>query len=79
MDAVGLTVVEPVADVDVKVPGEIATVVASVVAQLSVLLAPELMPVGFAVKDVIVGLASAAMATVALAVAEPAALVAVRV
>jgi hypothetical protein len=79
VDAVGLTVVEPVADVDVKVPGEIATVVASVVAQLSVLLAPELMPVGFAVKDVIVGLASAAMATVALAVAEPAALVAVRV
>jgi hypothetical protein len=50
-----------------------------VVTQLNVLLAPELMLVGFAVKDVMVGLASAAMVTVAVAVVEPAVLVAVRV
>jgi hypothetical protein len=77
--AAGLTVVEPVADVEVKVPGVMAMVVAPVVTQLNVLLAPELMLVGFAVKDVMVGLASAAMVTVAVAVIEPAVLVAVRV
>jgi len=54
--AAGLTVVEPVADVEVKVPGVMAMVVAPVVTQLNVLLAPELMLVGFAVKDVMVGL-----------------------
>jgi hypothetical protein len=56
--AAGLTVVEPVADVDVKVPGVMAMVVAPVVTQLNVLLAPELMLVGFAVKEVMVGLAA---------------------
>jgi hypothetical protein len=53
--AVGLTLVEPLADVEVNVPGVMAMLVAPVVAQLSVLLAPELMLVGFAVKDVIAG------------------------
>lgn len=47
--------VEPLADVDVNVPGVMATVVASVAAQLSVLLAPESMVVGFAVKELTVG------------------------
>jgi len=54
--AVGLTLVEPLADVDVKVPGVMAILVAPVVTQLRVLLAPEFMPVGFAEKEVIVGL-----------------------
>ena len=54
--AVGLTLVEPLADVDVNVPGVMAILVAAVVAQLSVLLAPEFMVVGSAVKEVIVGL-----------------------
>jgi hypothetical protein len=53
--AVGLTLVVPVADVEVKVPGVMAMLVAPVVAQLSVLLVPELMLVGFAVKEAIVG------------------------
>jgi hypothetical protein len=52
---VGLTLVEPLADVDVNVPGVMAMLVAPVVAQVSVLLVPELMLVGFAVKDVIAG------------------------
>jgi hypothetical protein len=53
--AVGLTLVEPVADDDVNVPGVMAMLVAPVAAQFSVLLAPEFMLVGFAVKDVIAG------------------------
>jgi hypothetical protein len=52
---VGLTLVEPFADMDVSVPGVIAMLVAPVVAQLSVLLEPELMPAGFAVNDVMLG------------------------
>jgi hypothetical protein len=47
--------VEPLADVDVNVPGVMAIVVASVAAQLRVLLVPEFMVVGFAVKEVTVG------------------------
>jgi hypothetical protein len=52
---VGLTLVEPLADADVKVPGVMATLAAPAVAQFNVLLAPELMLVGFAPKDVICG------------------------
>lgn len=52
---VGLTLVEPAAEVDVKFPGVMEMLVAPIVAQLSVLLAPEFMVVGFAAKDVIVG------------------------
>ena len=47
--------VEPLADVDVNVPGVMAILVAPAAAQLSVLLVPELMLVGLAVKEVIVG------------------------
>jgi len=53
--AVGLTLMEPVGDVDVNVPGVMAMLVAPEVIQLSVLLAPELMPVGFAANEPIVG------------------------
>jgi hypothetical protein len=53
--AVGLTLVVPLADVEENVPGEIATVVAPDVLQLSVLLAPELIPAGLAVKELIAG------------------------
>jgi hypothetical protein len=53
----GLTLVEPFADVEVNVPGVTATLVAPVAVQLSVLLAPEFMVVGFAVKTVIAGAA----------------------
>jgi hypothetical protein len=53
--AVGLTLVDPLADAEVNVPGAMAILVAPVVAQLSVALVPEFMVVGFATKDVIVG------------------------
>ena len=53
--AVGLTLVEPVADVDVKVPGAMAILVAPTTIQLKVLLLPEVMLVGSAVKEAIVG------------------------
>jgi hypothetical protein len=77
--AVGLTLVVPVADVDVKVPGVMAILVAPVVAQLSVLLEPELILVGFAVKELMVGLLDVFTVTVSVDVVEPAVLVAVRV
>ena len=47
--------VEPLAVVDVNVPGVMAILVAPAAAQLSVLLVPEFMLVGTAVKEVIVG------------------------
>jgi len=76
---VGLTLVEPVADVDVKVPGVMAILVAPVVAQLSVLLEPEVILVGLAVKELMVGLLGVFTVTISVDVVEPTALVAVRV
>jgi hypothetical protein len=52
---VGLTLAEPLADVDVNVPGVMAMLVAPLVAQLSVLVEPELMLSGLAVNEVMVG------------------------
>jgi hypothetical protein len=49
-------VVEPLAAVDVNVPGVMAIVVAPIDVQLRVLLVPELMLVGFAVKELIAGM-----------------------
>jgi hypothetical protein len=79
--AVGLTLVEPLADVEVKELGEMATVVAPDVAQFSVLVEPELMLVGLAVKELIVGLLElfAFTVTVTVEVVEPDELVAVSV
>jgi hypothetical protein len=77
--AVGLTLVVPAAAVDVKVPGATAMLVAPVVAQVSVLLEPELTLVGFAVKELMVGLVGTFTVTVAVAVVDPAAFVAVSV
>ena len=77
--AVGLTFVEPLANVDVNVPGVMAIVVAPVVAQLSVLLEPEVMLVGLAVNELMVGLLAVVTVTVSVDVVEPAALVAVNV
>jgi hypothetical protein len=53
--AVGLTVVEPLADEELKLPGEIEIAVAPLVAQLRVAFAPEFMLVGFAAKEVTEG------------------------
>jgi hypothetical protein len=75
----GLTLLEPLADADVKVPGVIATVVAPVVTQFNVLLPPTPMPAKLAVKDLIRGKFAASTATVTVAFTEPAALVAVSV
>ena len=77
--AVGLTLVEPLAAVDVNVPGVMAILAAPVVAQLSVLLEPEVILVGLAVKELIVGLLTVFTVTVSVDVVEPAALVAVSV
>jgi hypothetical protein len=77
--AVGLTFVEPLAAVDVKLPGVMAMLVAPVVAQLSVLLDPEGTLVGLALKEVMVGVPAALIVTVAVDVAEPDELVAVSV
>jgi hypothetical protein len=67
--------------VDVNVPGVIATLVASVVAQLNVLLEPDVTLVGLAVKELMVGVPDvfAVTVTVAVDVVEPEALVAVSV
>jgi hypothetical protein len=77
--AIGLTLVDPLGDVEVNVPGVMAILVAPVVAQISVLLDPEVMFVGLAVKELITGLLADFTVTVATDVAEPAALVAVSV
>ena len=77
--AVGLTLVEPLAETDVNVPGVMAILAAPVVVQFSVLLEPEVMLVGLAEKEVIVGLLVPFMVTVRVDVAEPAAFVAVSV
>ena len=52
---VGLTDVEPVADVEVNVPGVMAILVAPETIQLRELLEPEVMLVGSAVKEAMVG------------------------
>jgi hypothetical protein len=78
--AVGLTLVDPLAVVEVKVPGVMAILVAPLVTQLRVLLEPDVMLVGLAVKELMVGLLGCALTvTVAVDVTEPAALVAVSV
>jgi hypothetical protein len=54
--AVGLTPVEPLAEVEVNEPGVMEMLVAPVVVQLSVLLEPAAMLAGFAMNELIVGL-----------------------
>jgi hypothetical protein len=63
----------------VNVPGVIEMLVAPVVAQLSMLLEPELMLVGLAVNELIFGRETATTVTIAVAVVEPEAFVAVSV
>ena len=77
--AVGVTLVEPVADVEVKVPGVMAILVAPLVAQLRELLEPEVMLEALAVKELIVGMFAVVTVTVSVDAVEPAALVAVNV
>jgi hypothetical protein len=77
--AVGLTLVEPLADVEVNVPGVMASLLAPVVTQLSVLLEPAVILEGLAVKELISGLLAVFTVTVSVDVVEPAALVAVSV
>jgi hypothetical protein len=74
---VGATVVEPLADVDVNVPGVMATLVAPVMLKASVVLEPREMPARLAVNELIAGGGVTAM--VIVAVTEPAELVAVSV
>jgi hypothetical protein len=76
---VGLTLVDPLPEVDVKLPGVMAMLVAPVVDQLSVLLEPEEMLAGFAVKELIDGLLAAFTVTETSALVEPAEFLAVNV
>jgi hypothetical protein len=73
--AVGLTLVEPLAAVEVNIPG----VIPILVAPLNLLLAPEVILEGLAVKELIVGVPVVFTVTVTVDVAEPVALVAVSV
>ena len=77
--AVGLTLVEPVAEVDVKLPGVMAMLVAPRVDQVSVLLEPEVIVAALAVKALTVGKLPWVTVTVCVEVTEPAASVAVSV
>lgn len=74
--AVGVTLVDPFAEADVNVPGVMATLVDPVVTQLSVLLDPAVTLAGLAVNELMVGALAVLTVTVAVAVVEPAALVA---
>jgi hypothetical protein len=65
--------------VEAKVPGVRAIFVAPVVAQLSVLFDPDVMLVGFALNELIVGLLSVVTVIVAVVVVDPEELVAVSV
>ena len=72
---------EPLLEVDVNVPGVIATMVAPDVTQLRVLPDPELMPAGLAVNELIVGFGgfdSAVTTIVVFAVVEASAFAAFR-
>lgn len=73
--------VEPLAEVDVKVPGVMDTLVAPLVDQFNVLLEPELILVGLAVSKLIVGGLTllADTVTVTVAVVDPKRLLAVSV
>jgi hypothetical protein len=53
---VGLTLVEPVAEVEVNEPGEIEIVVAPLVAHVSMVLVPEFTVAGFTVNEAIDGM-----------------------
>jgi hypothetical protein len=63
--------------VDVNVPGVMAILVAPAVAQISVLLEPEVILVGLAVNELMIGLPAVVTVTISVDVVEPAALVAV--
>jgi len=78
--AAGLTLVEPLAEVEVNVPGVMAMLVAPETDQLSVLLEPAAMLAGLAVKELMAGLPCAGVTvTVSVEVTEPAVLLAVSV
>ena len=62
---------------DVNVPGVMAILVAPAVAQISVLLEPEVILVGLAVNELMIGLPAVVTVTISVDVVEPAALVAV--
>ena len=77
--AVGLTLVDPLAEVEVKLPGVMAMLVAPLVAHFSVLLEPDATLAGLALKELITGLAGAFTVRVSVDVVEPMELVAVSV
>lgn len=77
--AFGLTLVDPLDESDVNVPGVMEMLVAPLVDHLKVLTAPKLMLLGVTVKEPTVGFLTPITVTVTVAVVEPTELVAVRV
>jgi hypothetical protein len=75
--AVGLTLTDPVSELEENPPGLIVTLVVLVVAQLSVLLEPFRILGGLALNELIIGFGGAVTVTVTEAVLDPLALVAV--
>lgn len=75
----GLTFTVPVAEVEARFPGAMFSVVAPEVVQLSVLIPPKVMLVGFAVNELIAGRFGWVTVTVTVAVTEPVVFVAVSV
>jgi hypothetical protein len=71
--------VEPLAGADVNVPGVMAILVAPLVTQLNVLLEPDAMMAGLAVKELMMGFPAVPTVTISVDVVEPALLVAVSV
>jgi hypothetical protein len=71
--------VEPLAGADVNVPGVMAILVAPLVTQLNMLLEPDAMMAGLAVKELMMGFPAVPTVTISVDVVEPALLVAVSV
>ena len=75
----GVTAVNPLAELDVKFPGDMEMLVAPVLVQLRVLLAPAVMLAGTAEKELITGLFAVPTVIVTVDLTDPTALVAVSV
>jgi hypothetical protein len=77
--AVGLTLTEPVSELDENLPGLIEMLVVLLVTQLSVVLAPSTILVGVALNEPIVGFGGGVTITFTVLVTVPALFVAFRV
>ena len=75
----GLTFTVPLAEVEARLPGAMFSVVAPELVQLSVLMPPNVMLVGLAVNELMVGSVGCVTVTISVVVTEPVVFVAVSV